>query len=579
MSRRREFPDTELQLRVKTIMVLRLVFLTGFVALVLFFQNRFGFSASIVPLSIVIGAGYFFSLLYAVLFRAMKPSHAAMVQAGGDLLLIGGIIYTTGGIHSPLSFLYVFVIIATSITLPRSACFLMASGASLIYGGIIDLEYFQIIHPVYLFGRSTLSFESGYGFYIVILNVASYYAVAYLSGILSDRLQIMKEELALASSDLQELQDFHSHVVQDMGNGLITTNREGRITSANQAAEDITGYSLEECLDRPGDEVLGLPALKVVFEQPDHVDLPGQIEGETRREDGKKIFIRMKVSRFSGHGKPAKGFICVFEDLTQVREMQAKMAQAEQLAVVGRFSAGLAHEIRNPLASLSGSIQVLSKGLQLDRHYKRLMDIVIKETDRLNFILSDFLNYSQPRENRNALVDLTQLIEDVILLLRNSENNDLSIEIVFEREADHLILHCDEQQVKQMVWNLCINAMQAMKTGGRLLLCLHRVASFHNGDYHAPRGGLVLKVVDEGCGIPEEKLDKIFDPFFSTKDNGVGLGLATVRQIIQRSGGNLEVVSEPGRGTCFTVFLPEPDPPPKEPETSGTASAPHPASA
>ncbi len=502
----------------------------------------------------VIGIGFFMSLIYAVLFRFLTLTEMASLQVAGDLLLVGGILFTTGGIDSPISFLFLFVIIASSVMLPRAATYLAASGAIIIYGVLVDLEYFGIITPVYLFPESKVSFASGYVFYVIFLNIVSYYTVAYLSSFLSHRLRIVKEELVRASINLEEQRAFNRNIVQNMGNGLITIDPEGTITSSNPAARALTGYSIEESLRNPIEDLIPLTELKNLFCGDKILDLPKQIEGEYQRKDGRVIFIRIKISHLADLNVP--GYILVFEDLTKLKEMQEKVLRTEQLAAVGRFSAGLAHEIRNPLTSLSGSIQVLARGLKLEDSYKKLMEIVMKETDRLNTILSDFLNYTQTKKNNNTIVDLTQLIQDVITLLKNKEDLSSKKQISFKRTTDHLTLNGDEEQIKQVVWNLCINALEAMSQG-TLTLSLKEVFSFQSGDFQTIHGGMVLEVQDEGCGIASDQINNIYDPFYSSKKNGVGLGLATVYQIVNRNGGVMDVKSILGKGTLFTVFLPD----------------------
>ncbi|MCH8157443.1 MAG: PAS domain S-box protein [Nitrospinae bacterium] len=467
-------------------------------------------------------------------------------------------IYATGGLDSPLSVLYLFVIIATSVMLPRAACYLIASGASIIYGLLVDLEYFHIIKPASLFVESHVSFASGYGFYIIALNIASYYSVAYLSSILSHRLRTVKEELAHTSTDLKKLQAFLQNVVHNMGNGLITTDMKGRVTSVNRAAEEIMGYSLKESLNNPLDILLSLPDLENLFRELDSQSFPKQIESECRRKDGTTIVVRMKISCLESQEESAKGFIFVFEDLTEIKTMQEKISQAEQLAAVGRFSAGLAHEIRNPLASISGSIQVISKGLQLDSRFRQLMEIVLRETDRLNAIVSDFLDYAQPgKGKKNTLVDITQIIQDTIILLKNSDDYRSSVEIEFAGHSGHLVLQGNEEEIKQLVWNLFINGLQSMSSkGGKLRISLVSTPTVARTGPFIDQKGIRLTVEDEGCGIPPKQLNKIFDPFYSTKENGVGLGLATVYQIVQRNGGMIDVSSRPEQGTSFFVFFP-----------------------
>jgi two-component system sensor histidine kinase PilS (NtrC family) len=549
--------NQELRSRLKTIMAIRVALLTGFVVLLLVFGARLKFSSSIVPLTWVICSGYLLCITYALIFKAWNLFLQSCFQILGDLFLVAGIIYTTGGSQSPVSFLFLFVIVAASSIFSRTGCYLVAACASILYGSLIDLEYYEFIQPHYLFHKPGSLIGGGYAFYLIFLNIGSYYAVAYLSGLLNHRLRAIKKELDVASKNLLELQAFHANVVQDMGSGLITADASGRITSMNRSAEEITGFDLRESLGQPCDALLPIASLKNFFKQSDGISLPFQTEGEYERKDGKFISIRMKVSQFSGSkDDPQKGIICVFEDLTEFHELQDKISQAEKLAAVGRISAGLAHEIRNPLASVSGSIQMLSKGLELENYHRKLMEIVMKETDRLNSILTDFLNYSQPRKNRKTLVDLTQLILDVNMLIKNNEDFSATHKIDFHSDADHLVINADEEELKQLVWNLCINGLQSMDVGGTLKIGLKKVSSFRAVNFQSDKRGYLLTIEDQGCGISQAQLKKIFDPFNTTKENGVGLGLATVYRIVQQNEGAIEVTSKEGQGTTFSVYLP-----------------------
>jgi two-component system, NtrC family, sensor histidine kinase PilS len=549
--------DKELLLRIRTIMILRVVLLTGFLVLALVFQREGSFPGPIEPLSFVLGSAYFLSVLYALLYLYCKKLHwVASIQASGDLLVVGGLIYASGGIDSPLSFLYLFVIIATSVVLPRAACYMVAAGASIIYGLLVDLQYFNVLEPVSLFRESHVSFESGYGFYIITLNVASYYAVAYLAGILAHRLRLIKEELALKNIDLEELQAFNRKIIQNMGNGLFTTDFQGRVTSINRAGEKTAGASQREILGRACYEIFPLSSLRCLIEAPDECIFPQELSGQCQRMDGKLIWIRMTISHLEGRDSTdeARGYIVVFEDHTAMKQMQEKISQDEQMAAVGRMSAGLAHEIRNPLASLSGSIQVMQKGLHLNPTYKKLMDIVLRETERLNAIVSDFLNYSQPSKNRKSEVDMTSLVQDVVTLMKNSSDYQPSIKIELESPESALWALADDQQIQQVLWNLCRNGIQAMEGEGVLKIALHWISKADQK--HKLGEGAMIEVADTGCGISEEQMKTIFDPFFTTKEDGVGLGLATVYQIVHQNGGTIDVKSELGKGTKFSIFLP-----------------------
>ena len=567
MNPKLENPDKELLLRVKAIMVLRIVFLTGFLILVMAFARSSFQDIPIVPLSAVLCAAYILALANAIFLRlAFHLLSVAWFQVMGDLFVVGGIIYTTGGVESPLSFVFLFVIIGSSVILPRAASYLTASGASIIYGMIVDLEYFEIIKPIYIFTKSNVSYQGAYLFYIVALNTASFFAVAYLSSILSQRLRAIKDELQNKNIDFQKLQQFHRNVVQNMVNGLMTTDLEGRITSVNLACESITGYPTSECIGQPCYQLLPLRDLTHLFNGAENkLIMPHHIEGECTRKDGETILISMKISHLispeadseKNLDQQVEGFVCVFEDRTEIHHMEEKMKQSEQMAVVGKFSAGLAHEIRNPLASLSGSIQVLQETLHTDEEQQQLMDIVLKETDRVNDIVTEFLNFSQPRKSKVTVIDLTQLLQDIIILMKNSNAYDPSIDIQLVAPPEHIIIQSEEAQIKQMVWNLCLNGMQAMDKSGKLTLTLKKVDRYKHKDYETNRRGVLVIVEDQGRGISQEEQKSIFEPFFTTREEGVGLGLPTVKKIVERFAGYIGVESEPGRGTCFDVFLPQ----------------------
>jgi len=567
MNPMRETPDKELLLRVKTIMVLRIVFLTGFVILVIAFERNSLQETPIVPLSAVLCAAYFLALASALFQRiGMNLLSVAWFQVMGDLCVIGGIIFTTGGVESPLSFLFLFVIVASSVMLPRAACYLTASGASIIYGLLVDLEYFSVIQPIYFFPKTTISFQGAYLFYTIAINIASFFSVAYLSSILNDRLRLIKDELQNKNIDFNKLQEFHRNVVQNMVNGLMTTNLEGRVTAVNIACESITGYSLNESIGKHCYQLLPMEELSRLFTyKGDNISMPYHMEGECTRKDGEAVLISLKISHLLSPEAELKknleqqveGYICVFEDRTEIHKMEEKMKQSEQLAAVGKFSAGLAHEIRNPLASLSGSIQVLKATLVTDEDQQRLMNIVLKETERVNDIVTDFLSYAQPRKSKSTVIDLTQLLQDIVILMKNSNEYDPSINIQLVAPPDHIIIQSEEDQIKQMIWNLCINGIQAMDKSGNLTMTLRKVEGYQHKKFKTDRRGVVIIVEDQGRGIPPEEQESIFDPFFTTREEGVGLGLPTVKQVVERFAGYIGVESEPGRGTCFDIFLPQ----------------------
>ncbi len=548
--------DKDLSLRFKTILILRAVLLTGLVVLLFVFQMQASGPAPIQPISIVIGFAYFLFLIYILLLRFCSNFvWVASALVSGDLTVVAGILYSTGGIESPFSFLNILTIIATGIILPRTACYLAASAAGILYGLLLDFQFYGILNPIYLSSNVASFYDRGYVFYIIFINIISYYSVAFLSSILAQRLKSIKEELEDKSANLQKLQAFHQNILQNMGNGIFTTDMEGKITSVNPAAEQTIGFLNSEILGKYCFEILKLNGLEKFFKFHDE-PLPFQLEGESSTKDKRKIRIRMKISGLRDEYGELTGFICVFEDLTELRAMENKIAQSQRLVEVGKISAGLAHEIRNPLASLSGSIQVLRNGLSLEQTDKRLMDIVIRETDRLNSIVSDFLNYANPRLPKVTLINLTQVLEDVVTLLKNDQAYNNSVNVVLDCANERSYLKGDPQLFRQLIWNLSINALQAMSDGGELKISLKETSDFYRENYQSKKAGIFLTVEDDGYGIDPNLKNKIFDLFFSTKEKGVGLGLAVVYKIVNQFDGYIGCKSKKPHGSCFEVYLP-----------------------
>ncbi len=548
--------DKDLSLRFKTILILRAALLTGLVVLLFIFQMQASGPVPIQPISVVIGFAYFLFLIYILLLRFCSNFvWVATALVSGDLAIVAGILYSTGGIESPFSFLNILTIIATGIILPRTACYLAASAAGIVYGLLLDFQFYGILNPIFLFPNAASFYERGYVFYIIFINIISYYSVAFLSSILAQRLKSIKDELEDKSANLQKLQAFHQNILQNMGNGICTTDMEGRITSVNPAAEQIIGSRDSEILDKYCFEILQLNGFESFFKFNDE-PLPFQLEGECSTKDKQNIRIRMKISGLRDENGNSVGFICVFEDLTELRAMENKIAQSQRLVEVGKISAGLAHEIRNPLASLSGSIQVLRNGLSLEQTDKRLMDIVIRETDRLNSIVSDFLNYANPRPPKVVLINLTQVLEDVVTLLKNDQAYNQSVNVILDCPDERNYLKGDPQLFRQLIWNLSINALQAMSEGGELKISLKEAPNFFRENYQSKQAGIFLTVEDDGYGIEPGLKNKIFDPFFSTKEKGVGLGLAVVYKIVNQFDGYIGCKSKKPHGSCFEIYLP-----------------------
>lgn len=468
----------------------------------------------------------------------------AYLQISVDILLITFLVHLTGGIDSGFSLLYHLTIISGSIILYRRGGYLSASLSSILYGAMLDMQYYNLLG----FARSQ-NFTSAQVLYQVFISIISFYAVAFLSGYLSDRLRKTRQELKEKSTDFEDLRVLQDSILRSVGSGIVTMDLEGRVSSWNPAAEQITGYRYADIRER-SHEVFG-ESIKGIFGHTDDLkEGPISFDGELIKKDGQRLILGMTASLLKDEKDAVRGIILTFQDITKIVEMEERVRRQDRLATIGGLAAGIAHEIRNPLASLSGSIQVLRKDLDLQGDNQRLMDIVLREAERLNTIITDFLEYARPRASSLAEISLSSLVDETIMLLRNSKNfrNDISITCDV---ASSVLLHADPQRLRQVFWNLLINGYQSLSGSGEIRISA-TPGSRNDGDTEWLR----ITIADTGQGIAREDIDKIFHPFFTTKTGGTGLGLAIVYRIIEDHGGTIDVESEPGKGTRFIIMLP-----------------------
>jgi len=546
--------SNELLFKIKSLMVLRVVVISVFLGTIIIFKIKSGQIPFIVPVTILIATTYLLTIIYSVLLKLINNLRfLCYLQLIGDILVETGVIYISGGIESPFAFLFILSIIASSIILYRRGGYIIASLSSILYGTLVNLEFYNILHPL-TFDSSSVNI-SPIGetvIYTLFLNISAFFLVAFLSGYLSEKLKRTGEELEEKSEDLIQLKTFHESVVTNMGSGLMTADLNGRIVSFNLAAEVITGYKFYDVRGRYYSEFFNIPLLKGDFNS--LTDNPVRMEDIFIRKDGINIHIGMNISPLKDDKNNVRGIICVFQDLTTIKEMKEKVIKNEKLAAIGRISAGIAHEIRNPLASISGSIQVLKDELSLHDPNIKLMDIILRETERLNSIITQFLIYASPYKKNLQTCNIKELITETITLLKNSKEYPSNLNIDTSFKNNGITINADSKQIKQVIWNLCLNSIQAMNKGGRMTISV-------NPPYpplvKGGEGGLVdIIIKDTGAGISETDLQKIFDPFFTTKEEGTGLGLSTVQKIIEGHNGSINIESKEGYGTTVKITLP-----------------------
>jgi two-component system sensor histidine kinase PilS (NtrC family) len=552
--------------RIKWLMFFRAVVVTlllGATVIVQLRDSSFFRYVSPVYFYAFIGFTYTLTLVYALLLQRVRSLKLfAYVQILGDVFIITLLIYLTGGIASIFSWVYLLAIFSAGTILYRRGGLLVASASSILYGALLDLEYYQLLLPIGGRQFSSLEPQGVYVLYLILVNMMAFYLVAILSSYLAEQIRRKEEELKKRIIDYRQLERLYKHIVQNVVSGLVTVDETGRVTSFNRMAEEITGRKFEEVYQEEIDSLFpGLSAWRHTLEENPGggVNRLHPLRWETRfqRKDGASLILGFSISPLKDSSDREMGNIFIFQDLTRLREMEEHLKRADRLAAVGKMAAGIAHEIRNPLASISGSIEILKEELVSSPQNQQLMGIVLREVNHLNTLIADFLLFARPFSPGKEKIHLNSLIEEILQMFTRGPdfNRRIRLETQFE---DDLHIQGDPHQIRQVFWNLFINAAQAMPGGGTLRVELRKGSS-----PHAPSGGRIvgeISVIDSGTGIGEEELEKIFDPFYTTKERGTGLGLSIVYSIVEGYGGKVTVQSRKGKGSVFSVSLPLAEP-------------------
>jgi len=515
-----------------------------------------------------VSAAFLATVISAALFsRVRSPGRFAAVQLATDVALVTALVHFSGGRESIFSFLYICVTVYGAMLSDRRGAFgaalLSALGYALVLGvgktGWVDYGTRPDPAPVPMIAA------------VWAVHVGAMFLVGALASVLSGELHRAGEALDERTHALRRLRDLHQRTVESLMSGLLTTDPGMRVTSFNPEAERITGFGFGEALGEDVDAVI--PGARELLGGAD-TGLEAEPRPSSRarlpyrRRSGEELFLGMAGSILRDEsGRPA-GYVLIFQDVTRVVEMERELRRSERLAAVGEMGAKIAHEIRNPLAAISGSIEMLQGGLraQGDGESVRLMDIVLRETERLNALIDDFLGYARPQAPKLEVVALRPVLDELLQVFEAVRPGGVEVGCRVEGQPRAA---ADAGQLRQVLWNLCLNAVQAMPGGGRLELAVEPCeapqeapeARRHEGEGgdpgpRAPGGrGVEICVRDTGPGMPPEVQERIFEPFFTTKREGTGLGLATVHRIVESHGGSLQVRSRPGE-TTFRVRLP-----------------------
>jgi two-component system sensor histidine kinase PilS (NtrC family) len=477
---------------------------------------------------------YSLSLFYVLLLSLWQEHRLqASLQVVTDLFLVSLVIHETGGWDSSLNFLYPLAIIVASVLLPRVWSQLVAALAFILYGTVLELNYYGVIPSYSTTHPGLMALQA-----IIFVNLFAFLAVAYLAGLLSNKLRQVGVQLQDASGALENLQALHENIIHSISSGLITTGLDGRITLVNAAAQRLLERPPDALVDTPVEQLFLDPLPSVESQHP---------HGEVRFDPPTKFrkTVRVRVAALTVPERGDLGYVYVLDDLTEIRRLEREVRIQDRLAAVGRLAAAIAHEIRNPLTSIAGSVSMLSGVPELNEEHRRLLDIVTRESQRLNSIITDFLAYSRTKQYHFDKVDLIQLVEDTLTLMDHRmtvEKTGIKIERRFPVRHAHAF--ADGDKIKQVFWNLLENAVRAMKDGGTLTATVDS-----SGD------DWQISFIDTGTGMTPQQVEKIFEPFQSNFEGGTGLGLAIVYQIVQAHEGKVWARSKPGQGTTFVLRL------------------------
>jgi two-component system sensor histidine kinase PilS (NtrC family) len=468
-----------------------------------------------------------------------------------------GVVHHTGGMDSPFAILFILTILSASLVYRLIGSAIVAGLSSLAYAVLLWFEEGMEL------SLKKLPMLSDASFYKAFLYICTFFLVALISGYLSQKLKVKGEELWSASVELNKIKTDTGEILRHLKSGLITIDGWGRIVYFNRAAEEILGYSEtqvrgKDCREAFKERMPELAEKILEVIRFNHEDSRGllYIDGKNHR----RIPIGISTSILGDKKRGARGVIAIFQDITEVIKLEERMRMADRLAAVGELSAGIAHEIRNPLASISGSVEVLKDEHSLSEENQKLLDLIVKETGRLNQILKDFLEYARIGPSVLSKVELVRLLDEVIQIAQRHPSFKHNISINKSLSSSALYVLGEENQMKQILLNLLVNAMESMEeTGGEIGITdksLSQLDQFYFNEEETEESEWVaVAIMDQGKGITEEQREKIFSPFYSTKKNGTGLGLAIVLRLVNNIGGKIEFSSQPDKGSRFVVYL------------------------
>jgi len=538
--------------RLLILIISRIAIITIFLGITIFIDIKKQFFtipySTIILFYIIVATIYFFSAVYILLYKFNVHLKINLyLQIVIDIIAVTFLIIMFGNTQIDYSLFYTLIIIYSALFLGRKGGMLVASVSSILYGFFLNLEFYDLV-PSFSFIKFEHAINPADALTNLMVRITSFYVLALLVSFVVEQERKAATLLEEKESEFNQLDLLFRIIIESVYSGVITIDLNNVIKTFNNAAEEITGFSRRKVQGFKINDVFPefLPYLN---KETAESKLNNRNEIIIKGKQSEKISIGLSVSPLKGKSEKQIGNILIFQDITKIKQMEKALEKSRNMALIGEMAAGWAHEVRNPLAAITGSIELLKQGMELEGTNKRLMEIVLRGKDQLENFVRNFLLLARSVPASRELVRLNVIIEEILesIKLNRELIENIEIKKAYAKNAE---VFANKEQVRQMINNLVMNALESMDNGG--------ILSIETKQIQADGGKTCAEIIvhDTGCGIHEDDLNKIFEPFFTKKEKGTGLGLAIVNHLVEGYKGKVEIESEVGRGTTCKLVLP-----------------------